>query len=212
MENVTRKLALDIFNLSEGFTPEDVTKAYRRLVRIAHPDYNGDARLFDLIVSCKEVLLNPHTGVNDNAQTSRATVRTNKAPTEQSPKKYKISLDDLYRDFYFLHLTPEFPFIVRIDSTAEVSIFPCRNPISRERMKLELHQSFKEFCEANFEYIFFQVTVTLPEKLKKYKKFIVRVKFLGKKFYFKLNMERPNFILKCNDIWKFDSIIRLTFK
>lgn len=56
---MTREQALRLLGLSEGFTDDDLRKAYRKAAKSAHPDLGGDAQKFMLIKEAHEFLSNP---------------------------------------------------------------------------------------------------------------------------------------------------------
>jgi len=197
--DVSRQTALEIFGLSENFTPEEVENKFRKLSKIVHPDAGGDVNLFKFINRCRETLL-------DN-------VKASDARQAQEEPKNKISADinlsTLYDIYYRLQSYMSIYDIIEIIGTARIFIMPCRNKKHCVTTIINFSQPFREFQELTFAN--FSTTVKLPEKLKKFKRFKIRVEFMGETFEFRLSMNSPFHIVKCEKT-RFNSIIELNFE
>ena len=97
-----------------------------------------------------------------------------------------------------------------ITSIARVHITPCRKRKQCESISVKLQQPFYEFEQSGF--VNFTATITMSETLKKFKRFKVRVEFMGKTFQFKLSMKKPFYIVKYESFLTFNSIIELKFE
>ena len=195
--DVFRHIALEIFGLRENFTKEEVNENFKRLSAIVHPDAGGDERLYEFIVCCKEALLN-----NSKKNYAR----------ENASKKESVyvTLNTLYNIYYDLGQYVSEYNITRIVGAVRIFVTPCRNKRYCESATMKLSMPFEMFNELNFAG--FAVTIKLPEHLKAFKEFIVRVEFMGKTFEFKLSMDNPFHIVKYEERRQFHSIIELTFE
>ena len=52
-----RKKAAQLLDVSEGASKEEITRAYRRKMRTAHPDVGGDSKLASQLNAARDVLL-----------------------------------------------------------------------------------------------------------------------------------------------------------
>lgn len=184
--DVTRKTALEIFGLSEGFTKEDVNRNFRRLSKIVHPDVGGDENLFKFIICCKEKLCDK---------------KDKKVMGVDLTILYKI-YDDL--DSYNIDYNQTYIF-----GGARIFITPCIRKNYMRNQIVELVQPFKQFKELNF--VSFSATVKLPEELKNFNKFKICVNFMGKTYKFKLSMKKTYHIIEFKSK-KFNSIIELNIE
>ena len=71
---MTREEAREALGIAEGYTPEDVRKAYRRKAIHAHPDRpSGDAWYFRRLGEARDLLLSPETLSDTSPQGDDAT-------------------------------------------------------------------------------------------------------------------------------------------
>ncbi len=208
--DVSRQTALEIFGLKENFSKEEVNKNFRRLSKIVHPDIGGDKNLFEFIMCCKDTLF-------DDSKANESRKAHGEPKSKESRKEYKkesvyVNLSVLYDIYYDLDEYTEKYDITEIRGIARIFIIPCRNKEFSESRTINFSQSFREFRELDFAN--FSSTVKLPEKLRKFKKFKIRVEFLGETFVFKLKMNKPFHIIKYHSPRSigFNSIIELTFE
>lgn len=210
---VQRETALEVFGLKEGFTQEELNKAFRKLSKVTHPDTGGDDNLFRFIMSCKETLSKKSSTNNSKTQTQKGYTHQPKqeAYNKKSEKEEKnIYLNTLYKIYRRLHeYTSEYD-IIEILGSARVYITPCRKKKESKSFNIQLEQSFKEF--QNLGFAKFATTIVLPETFRKFKYFDVRVEFMGDTFNFILSMKSPFHIVKYRDIFEFNSIIELNFE
>lgn len=200
--DVSRQIALEIFGLRENFTKEEFNKNFRRLSKIVHPDTGGDENLFKFIMCCKETLFNS-SKANDERQ-------EHEEPKKDSKKELVYTdLSTLYDIYYNLDSYLNKYNITEIRGIARIFIIPCRNKKYCKSTTINFSQSFSEFQKLGFAN--FSTTVKLPGNLKKFKKFKIRVDFMGETFKFKLKMNSPFHIVKCEKI-RFNSIIELVFE
>lgn len=205
---VSRELALEILGLGENFTQEEVNKNFRKLSKMIHPDLGGDENLFKFIMCCKEVLLY-NSKINTTQQTHKASeMQENKKDSKK--KSVYVNLSDLYDIYDSLDDYIEEYDITDIKGIARIFIIPCKNKKYCESANIHFSQEFKEFEKLNFAN--FSTTVKLPENLKKFKKFKIRVEFMGETFEFTLSMKKPFHIVKYKKYSRFNSIIELKFE
>lgn len=202
-----RQMALEIFGLRENFTREEVNKSFKRLSKIVHPDIGGDENLFKFIMFCKEVLLD-NSKINDVKQTDEKP-KTRQSKEDSKKESVYINLRDLYYIYNELYSHIKKCNIIEIRGTAQVFIIPCRNKKYRISKIIEFSQPFMEFLKLDFAS--FSTTVKLPENLKKFKKFKVRVEFMGQTFKFYLSMKNNFHTVKYKEP-SFESIIELIFE
>lgn len=204
---ISRQTALEIFSLKDNFTADELNKRYRELSKIVHPDTGGDENLFKLLTCCKNVLTN-HDSKSTSAKTSTH------SPTHSSAPKSKTlcyidlkTLDDIY---FALHEYRKEWDIVEIRSMARVHIAPRWKKKLGVSMNIDLTQPFEEFSISSF--VNFSETICIPESLKKFKNFNVRVEFMGETYRFKVSAKNPVHIIKYKHYLKFISLLELKFE
>lgn len=162
---ISRKTALEVLGLNEGFSEEELTKAFRRLSKLVHPDMGGDAGLFKLIVCCKEKLSN-----NKQDDVKENDVSPQPKKNNNCKKRGCIKLTTLYDIFYFLSSYISEYDITEIIGIAKIYITK-RNKC--QEMSIYFQQLFRDFLELGFAN--FSATVVIPESLKNFKTLKVRV-------------------------------------
>lgn len=206
---VSRELALELFNLSENFSEDDLKKKYTQLAKITHSDMGGDEYLFNFIVCCKDILEKAITASNVKHSNNNGynTSNTNDSPA----KKYNISIYNLFSLMRYGYCRYNINDINKILATAKISIRPIFKGKSFEQsIELNLSQPFYKFlidgnCTFNQAFSFNQ------EFFKRFKHFKVRVEFMDDIFKFKISPKKLSHIVKYENFY-FDSVIKFTFK
>ena len=198
--DITRQTALEIFNLNDNFTTAELNKRYRELSKIVHPDTGGDENLFKMLTCCKDVLTNTsHQSAPENNSASSS---------EQKAKTRAYinlkTLDDIY--FSLSRYLNEWD-IYEIHGMARVQISPRWRKDQCTLTNLYLKQPFEQFQRAGF--VSFSEVITIPEALKKFKAFSVRVEFMGETYRFKMSAKKPVHTIKYEHYLKFNSVLEL---
>lgn len=205
--DVSRQVALEIFGLRKNFTKEEINKNFRRLSKIVHPDTGGDENLFKFIMCCKEILLD-NSKIN-NIKKEEKEPKQSENRKGSNKKLAHININTLYDIYYDLDSYTNKYDIIDIMGSARIFIIPCKKQKYCDSKTISFSQPFREFEELNF--VCFSKVVKLPEDLKKFKKFKIRVEFFGETFEFKVKMNQPYYTLKCKKV-RFNSIIELFFE
>ena len=164
--NISRNTALEILGLKEGFSEEELRKQYRKLVKIVHPDNGGDKTLFELIVLCKNTL-----------QSTENALKNSQYETTQETKNYKTSGN--------LYMYERKYNIVEIKASLIVFIRPKYKKNLQKCYTIFSTISYKSFKQLGIVKI--SETVRIPEEMKKFRKFSIRVEFLGDTFKFNVS-------------------------
>lgn len=204
---VSRKTALEIMNLKEGFTEQELKNQYRRLSKLTHPDTkNGDSNLFRFITCCNNTLLGKLEEDHTFDSSEKSTQSSNS--TEQTTKKtYSISLPTLYKithDLFDNISNYERKYdISNIYSKATVYICPHRREDLKESFYIDLVTNYNNFKVAG--YVPFVKEINLSASLKQFKKFNVEVTFLGKSFKFRITAkDKHKCIIYEDDRYEFE--------
>lgn len=197
---ISRQTALEIFNLKDGFTTAELTKRYRELSKIVHPDTGGDENLFKMLTCCKDVL---------SSASHQATPEKNSASSSKQKTKTRCyinlkTLEDIY--FSLSKYLTEWD-IHEIQAMARVQISPRWRKSQCTSTNLYLKQPFEQFQRAGF--VSFSEVITIPEALKKFKTFRVRVEFMGETYRFKMSAKNPVHTIKYEHYLKFNSVLEL---
>ena len=203
---VNRKTALEIFGLNQNANKEDINKSFKRLSKRVHPDTGGDENLFKFILYCKEVLLSGKSQENTSENYNYGREEHSKNQKERGSLSLK-TLYDVYGRLY--KITEEYD-ITHIRNAMVVYITPCKKKKLMECISLQTAQPFYEFQELGFAR--FIANINIPENLKKFKKFNIRVEMMGKKFEFKVSMKKPHYILEYSEIFGFKTVVEFKFK
>ena len=178
--NISRNTALEILGLKEGFSEEELRKQYRKLVKIVHPDNGGDKTLFELIVLCKNTL-----------QSTENALKNSQYETTQETKNYKtrdnfyIRLEELEDMYDYLYMYERKYNIVEIKASIIVFIRPKYKKNLQKCYTIFSTISYKSFKQLGIVKI--SETVRIPEEMKKFRKFSIRVEFLGDTFKFNVS-------------------------
>ena len=201
---ISREIALEVFNLKEGYTEEELKSAYRRLSKICHPDTGGDQNLFVFITSCKDVLqckINPQNkpDVEKKKTNPSSTTKANSRPTEKI--KVDVEVEKIYE---FFNSTKSFFAQIRnvfVDSV--ICMYPTFNKKEKKSYPIRFETEFNFLnCKVdvvdNRLNIKFQKSIIVPEEFKKLKKIRVKIKFMDKTYKFTISKSKKSHIIK----WK----------
>lgn len=200
---ISRQTALEILSLKDNFTTDELNKRYRELSKIVHPDTGGDEALFKLLTCCKDTLTGA-TFQTNSAKKANPTTKSNGKPTAYVNLK---TLDDIY--FSLSEYLSEWD-IIEIRSMVRIQISPRWKKEQSVSMNINLAQPFEQFQRAGF--VSFSKTISIPETLKKYKTFNVRVEFMGETHRFKISTKKPVHTIKHKHYLKFNSLLELKFE
>ena len=200
---ISRQTAIEILSLNDNFTTDELNKRYRELSKIVHPDTGGDQNLFKLLTCCKDILTNTLHQVAYEKSSAPSFSQKNK-PSYYIDLK---TLDDIY--FFLSDYTAKCD-IVEIHSMARIHIAPRWKKKHGVSMNINLTQPFEQFNRAGF--VNFFETITIPDSLKKFKNFNVRVEFFGETYRFKISSKNPTHIIKYEHYLKFNSLLELKFE
>lgn len=185
---ISRSIALEIFGLKADFSEADFKKAYRRLVKIVHPDTGGDEQLFKFISSCKNCLINGEDVSEENTtETNNHKSNSYKNNTKTEKEKGFINLKHLDADYPDgIRKYEEKYNIVAIRTSLLIYIKP------RFRKKLEKCITVGvviPYSELNkdLDLVKFNQTIKIPTEMQKFRKFKVCVKFLDDTFEFNVS-------------------------
>lgn len=187
--DISRKLALEIFELQDGkYTETDVNSTYRKLSKIVHPDAGGNNNLFNFINECRKLLL-------EQSPQNKEKNTEPKAYTPKKPRKKKVKDISLFDLVSFLnnHFYLE-------DDTLLNSVFllvrVSVSPIFKNKLHKDYDYSLKsaiaDFLRNDLTLVTFNQNVFLPEEYKNYNIFKVTV-YAGQKrytYYTKANKQK----------------------
>lgn len=207
--DIPYRLALDVFGLSDSPSELDINKAYKRLVKCAHPDKGGDKNLFSFITECKNVLLKGDASKRKTSQNSCNNSDSNNTSTTQKSgkKNYYVNLSDLYNIYYYsLGRIQQECNITDIRTSINMYIYPV---FRKNKLKVIQVQTSCDFSDlSKFGYVPLKCYVKLPEEFCKYNKFNVSFSLLDKSFSKTLSTNSIN-SFKLNDS-RFDTILDVT--
>lgn len=219
--NISRDLALEIFELKEGFLKEDLAQAYRRLAKISHPDAGGNNILFLFIKECKEVLESPPQSSNKDSQEENNTNRNTNNYSHEGEKSREsydnkkkvsdISLDLLYDEYYDLDDLMKDYSLRNIYLYAKVYIQPYFKRSLQQNFNITLITPFEDFLNFNRSLANFTETIYLPKEFKKFKLFNVKI-ILPDRKNFSFYVFNNSFKQLKVDRWRFKAIFNLSFK
>lgn len=145
--DITKDLALSIFNLDKNYSEADVEQEFKRLSSIVHPDNGGDVNLFVFINRCKKLLLS-----SDNYLA--ISNKSKKFITLQSFYSFdKYSIDSIFDK----HGIDDIRCLLRLKLV-------CSKATTEENLVFILHYPYIDYCTNNS--IQFQVDVDVPNSLK----------------------------------------------
>lgn len=200
---ISRQTALEIFSLKDNFTTDELNKRYRELSKIVHPDTGGDEALFKLLTCCKNTL----TGTASKASSTKSSSPASKSNEKANAYVNLKTLEEIY--FSLSEYLSEWN-IIEIRSMARIQISPRWKKEQSVSMNINLAQPFEQFQRAGF--VSFSKTISIPETLKKYKAFNVRVEFMGETHRFKISTKKPVHTIKHKHYLKFNSLLELKFE
>lgn len=79
--------AFDVLGLREGASLNDVRNAWRVKAKVLHPDFGGDAVLFDVALKAYEELMNALSDAPHSSESAGQSQPTPPAPTTQTPSE-----------------------------------------------------------------------------------------------------------------------------
>lgn len=184
---VPRSTALEIFGLKENFSESELKSAYRRLVKIVHPDAGGDAELFKFIEACKNLLVNGESTSQNATETNNQKSNSHQANTR--PKKETVGVTLGLLDQEYPNNIGEYEQKYDIQ-TIRASLLVYIRPKYRKNMeKCITVKATIPYSELNKElnFVKFTQTIRIPEEMHKFRKFKVRIDFLNETFTFKVS-------------------------
>lgn len=177
--NISRNIALEIFGLEEGFSETDLAKEYRRLVKIVHPDTGGDEKLFRFIDSCRNTLKN-----GENVSEEDKGTKQEESKSYES-KSYYVDLETLETFYDYLYEYERKYNIEEIKASILIYIKPKYRSKPQKSCAIYTAIPYKNFKELGVVRI--SEIVKIPEEMKRFRKFSVRVEFLGDTFKFNVS-------------------------
>lgn len=206
MVNLKKDL-LELFELKENFSEDELKKSYKRLVKIAHPDTGGDANLFKFIKKAKDLLLSGDKIEFDDSINSKNEFEMKKENSKRTHIKFE-SLCKLYSQYRIKEY--EADTIYEIISVKFKNLFG----INEKSINLNLTTPYSQF-EIN-RFVEFTSDIIIPKEFKNSLILNVNVSILDKKYNFIiLNIFKITKVIEYNMFGSFDSlklILNLTFK
>lgn len=187
--DISRKLALEIFELQDGkYTETDVNSTYRKLSKIVHPDTGGNNNLFNFINECRKLLL-------EQSPQNKEKNTDSKAYTPKKPRKKKVKDISLFDLVSFLnnHFYLEDDAILNsVFLLVRVSVSPIFKKKLHKDYDYSLKSAIADFLRSDLTLVTFNQNVFLPEEYKNYNIFKVTV-YAGQKrytYYTKANKQK----------------------
>lgn len=212
--DISINLALSIFGLNGKYSQSEISSAYRKLVKITHPDSGGDKNLFLFVNECKDLLeknfQNPFfsSGVSKKEDTN-----------QQSKRKIAyIELDLLYEEYDILEKYMEEFNINDIYSNMYISINPIFKKALTKWKNYTLKYPFISFLESKRKEIIFKETICIPKEFEKYKFFNVSIRIEEKKYNFFIfkntfkEISSLNAFKECDNSNHFLTTLQLSFE
>lgn len=181
--NIPRSTALEIFGLKENFSESDLKREYRRLVKIIHPDTGGDEKLFKFIDECKKLLMNDEHSSEKNSETGNHNVSYNKNTTYPKKEEAYITLECLDDDYNFISRYESQYNITEIRASLLIYIRPIFRKNLEQCINVSVSFPYSKFNKSA-GFVKFNQTIKIPSEMQKFRKFKVRIKFLGDTFKF----------------------------
>ena len=164
---VSREFALAIFNLNDGYSLEDLYRAYSNALGKLKNNAIENASFLDLLEQCRDFLDNEFIIKEDSATFKKT--------------RCNIDLSQLYSKYSSLSELLEKYEFSSIHSFAEITITPLFKQKRRCYLKTYFSSLFHDFFE--FNQVKFLTKVELPKQIRKYRVFLVRIEFLNKTYH-----------------------------
>lgn len=184
---ISRDLALEIFNLNDSFTLQELNMEFKRLSTLTSSDVN----LFRFITECKDVLLKYQTEKKDGKTSPCASdSKCNKLTSHKKEKNYYINLPDIYEiiaDYGKISDISCRCNIVEIRGNAIILLSD--NSLSEETtIKQDLTANFAEYSAGGF--IYFHKEIKIPDNFKNHKKIKIKITFMGENYHFTISPQK----------------------
>lgn len=218
---ISREIALEVFNLKEGYTDEELKSAYRRLSKICHPDTGGDQNLFVFITSCKDLLeetikyKSKGSTQNDIDQKESKS----KSSTEANCVKERIDIDlEKLIGHYtsgLLNVLMRHYEIEKIFFYSAICMYPRLKKSEKKNYTFRLESVFNKinwiwYHNTNCIDIDVIESIIVPEEFKKLKKIRVEFEFMDKTYKFTISKSKKKHVIKC-EIEGINFVVNLNF-